>query len=600
MEKRLKTLYQKIDELEASEQWLDLVDVYQECIRISLQIYGEYHDETLALYIEYGGLLRNLGRYDEALEALHKALHCAKVLKGTDHLDYAASLVNLANLLRMMKYFQESEKLFLQAKSIYEQKQATQLFQYVSLCNNLGLLYQDMGEHEKSIPLHNICLDVLRNDQEHEIIYGITLNNLVEPYKHIGEREKAIQVLKEAISIFFRNIDHASVLFAAAMNNLGIIYYEDQDYGKAKQCFETSMNISKEKLGTESESYKHSLRNYEKAMERISQRYPSFEPFSMAMEINENSKGLDIAEGYFRDVCYPMLEAEFSEYLPRMAAGLVGEGSECYGFDDLISRDHDFGPSFQIFIPAKDMEIYGAKLKKCIEELPKSYKGFQARNTCELGAGRTGLLTIEGFYDKFLSIHEVPSKLSIWRQMDDIPLSTATNGRVFMDNLGEFTRIREGLLAHYPEDVRLKRLAFHCTQIAQSGQYNLPRCLKRKQYVAATHALDEFVKHYCSFIYLINQTYKPYYKWEHEGLKTLPVLGKYSYDELAKLVLIPLQANPKYAIFVVEELCKKLILYLQEQKLTDNDADFLLYHVPSILSHIKDDNLRNSNPWLEK
>ena len=184
--------------------------------------------------------------------------------------------------------------------------------------------------------------------------------------------------------------------------------------------------------------------------------------------------------------------------------------------------------------------------------------------------------------------------------MDDIPLSTATNGRVFMDNLGEFTRIREGLLAHYPEDVRLKRLAFHCTQIAQSGQYNLPRCLERKQYVAATHALDEFVKHYCSFIYLINQTYKPYYKWEHEGLKTLPVLGKYSYDELAKLVLIPLQANPKYAIFVVEELCKKLILYLQEQKLTDNDADFLLYHVPSILSHIKDDNLRNSNPWLEK
>ena len=72
MEKRLKTLYQKIDELEASEQWLDLVDVYQECIRISLQIYGEYHDETLALYIEYGGLLRNLGRYDEALEALKK------------------------------------------------------------------------------------------------------------------------------------------------------------------------------------------------------------------------------------------------------------------------------------------------------------------------------------------------------------------------------------------------------------------------------------------------------------------------------------------------------------------------------------------------
>ena len=67
MEKRLKELYKKIDELEASERWPDLVEVYQECISISLEIYGEYHDETLALYVEYGGLLRNLGRYDESL-----------------------------------------------------------------------------------------------------------------------------------------------------------------------------------------------------------------------------------------------------------------------------------------------------------------------------------------------------------------------------------------------------------------------------------------------------------------------------------------------------------------------------------------------------
>lgn len=53
-------------------------------------------------------------------------------------------------------------------------------------------------------------------------------------------------------------------------------------------------------------------------------------------------KGLDLCREYFNQVCYPLLEKEFSNFLPRMAAGLIGEGSECYGFDDEISRDHDF------------------------------------------------------------------------------------------------------------------------------------------------------------------------------------------------------------------------------------------------------------------
>ena len=81
-EQRLKELYKQIDQLEHEERWLDLVAVYEECIRISLAIYGEYHDETLALYSEYGGLLRNLGRYEDALDALQKALRYASVLKG--------------------------------------------------------------------------------------------------------------------------------------------------------------------------------------------------------------------------------------------------------------------------------------------------------------------------------------------------------------------------------------------------------------------------------------------------------------------------------------------------------------------------------------
>ncbi len=120
-----------------------------------------------------------------------------------------------------------------------------------------------------------------------------------------------------------------------------------------------------------------------------------------------------------------------------------------------------------------------------------------------------------------------------------------------MDKLGTFAKIRQGLLEHYPKDVCLKKLAFHCNQIAQSGQYNYPRSLKRKQYVAAHHALDEFLTHYASAVYLLNKVYKPYYKWEHEGLKKLPILGLHTHKTFGQIVSLSPENQEDQFIFLI-------------------------------------------------
>ena len=181
--------------------------------------------------------------------------------------------------------------------------------------------------------------------------------------------------------------------------------------------------------------------------------------------------------------------------------------------------------------------------------------------------------------------------------MKDYPLSTVTNGKVFMDNLGKFTEIREGLLKHYPRDVQLKKIAACCMQVAQSGQYNFPRSLQRGQYVAAHHALDQFIEHFSSIIYLLNKVYKPYYKWEHEGLKRLPLMGRTTHQAMEKIVLLDYKEDPNHVIFEIEELCKKLIGILRSRGLTTSKSDFLLDHGPEILKRIEDPELKNSNPW---
>ena len=60
--------------------------------------------------------------------------------------------------------------------------------------------------------------------------------------------------------------------------------------------------------------------------------------------------GLELAKAYYETYGKRMLAEEFPRYVDRIAVGLAGEGSECFGFDDAISRDHDFGPSFCMWL----------------------------------------------------------------------------------------------------------------------------------------------------------------------------------------------------------------------------------------------------------
>ena len=62
-------------------------------------------------------------------------------------------------------------------------------------------------------------------------------------------------------------------------------------------------------------------------------------------------KGIKLSEKFFKQYGLPMLENDFPELLPQIACGLLGEGSECFGFDDEISKDHDFDAGFCIFLP---------------------------------------------------------------------------------------------------------------------------------------------------------------------------------------------------------------------------------------------------------
>lgn len=299
-------------------------------------------------------------------------------------------------------------------------------------------------------------------------------------------------------------------------------------------------------------------------------------------------KGLELARAYYETVGRAALEQALPALAPRMAVGLAGEGSECFGFDDELSRDHDWGPGFCIWLQAEDFDRYGEQVQAVYDRLP-GFAGMLRRQAGPNSAGRIGCLCIEDWYARFTGLPQGPQTLAQWRRVPEAFLATATNGQVFCDPLGRFTAIRQHLLGFYPEDIRLKKLAARAAAMAQAGQYNYPRCVQRGEIVAAQLALGEFMRAAMSLGYLLNRHYAPFYKWMHRGLRELPKLPRL-YDQMQALCQQGADAQT-----VIEGVCINAAAELRRQGLSDSASSYLLDHCPQIMEHIQDPALRESH-----
>ena len=131
--------------------------------------------------------------------------------------------------------------------------------------------------------------------------------------------------------------------------------------------------------------------------------------------------------------------------------------------------------------------------------------------------------------------------------------------------------------------------------MAQSGQYNYPRCLKRGERVAATCALGEFVQAACSMVYLLNHRYMPFYKWAHRGLRELPILSGVH----QRLTDLCTARDGAAAQAEIEQICSMVRQEWARQHIVEGTSDFLIDYSSAIAAKIQDEKLR-SLPLLQE
>ena len=299
-------------------------------------------------------------------------------------------------------------------------------------------------------------------------------------------------------------------------------------------------------------------------------------------------QGIEMARAFYEQSVRLMIERDFAQYTDRIAVGLVGHGSECFGYDDEISRDHDFEPSLCIWLDDDDEREFGFALFRAYSKLCKEYCGKERSAKSRGDSDFRGVMTVSDFYRRYTGRAGAPQSNTDWLYTPSYYLAEATNGEVFCDPKGVFTSIRNEIKNGMPEDVRLKKICSCAFYMAQSGQYNFKRCLAHGELGASRLALSDFVKSSMEMIFLLNRAHMPYYKWSFRAMRELCILG----DRACVLEQLLVMTEGDI-LAVIEALCADVISELRRQGLTDSASDYLENHAYSVNGKIKDAELRN-------
>ncbi len=629
----------------------------------------------LTVLNETMGFYRSQGRHEDNQWIVQRSIELAlrMRLEGTEA--WTTTLINAATSMRAAGRYDQAEDLYHQAIDSAKATLSPTDRRMAALHNNLSMLYSETGRPEQALHELEAALRVLEAasvDPSNDIDIAATHTNIAlillelpvdkrhtgssgetehagapsnrmtppatSPGSPTDNNTPAAARLDEAMRHARRSLDiyrtagqeHAGH-YASALAGYAQVCLAAGHADEAVRRYRQALTVIEENYGRDNDYYRITAANLVQAQEQTAESELSgviATPGTATPDAAASSgtvpsdttpthtiPGLKLARAYWNEYGKPLIVERYPEYQGRIAAGLVGHGSECYGFDDELSHDHDFGPGFCLWLTDEDYAAIGERLQADYESLPDTFMGFgpKSQTARAQGAGRrVGVFRIGDFFESITGYRQAPlaDRPHEWLMLDEPTLAAATNGEVFADPLGAFSKTRQGFKL-MPEDVRLSLISRRLGMIAQTGQYNLPRMLQRGDGAAAWCAINEFAEAVASLVFLINTPvsagYMPYYKWRFAALRRLSRrMAARLPDACAQLEDVLRLASAacfggvgfgeggkgaapaaKQVVSVVESICAEIVAELRREGLTDSDETFLEWQRPYVEEHIE-------------
>lgn len=215
---------------------------YKNALAIRLQLFGELHEDVAVSYRFLSSFYNSVGQYKKAEEYCYKSLKIRASLFGKESVQYALGLKTLGNIFIGSNMLLEAEKLLAESAGIFCRVGQSESSGYYGCLLLLGDLYATIGKYE-------LAEELLQKNLRYRVAHGfsgaisVAHHALCVMYRKKGLCKEAIMYGEYAIDFAEKAYGKTHSNIAMCYSSLGIAYLENDDFIRAKDCFQKSLDM---------------------------------------------------------------------------------------------------------------------------------------------------------------------------------------------------------------------------------------------------------------------------------------------------------------------------------------------------------------------
>lgn len=276
----------------SAEQFDKASEIYQHSLTEKAKAKGENNPQLIDLYSNYANALYNQNKYDEAGKIYDRCLQIIEKerIKDTELDVFYNNYGLFCKASGDYKVALKSTEYSLNAK---RQKYGEQNIKYANTLNNLGTIYDRLGNFSKSAECYEKAEQIVRAvESETSAAMSDVYINKGNLYNRLGQNELALTYYNKALEIKEKH-NPADKKLASIYNNVGTVYQNVEDYRLAQYFFKKSLDLTKKYLGENSQEVAESYNNLGNVMLKTGKKREAISNYLKASGIYKSIPGIN-------------------------------------------------------------------------------------------------------------------------------------------------------------------------------------------------------------------------------------------------------------------------------------------------------------------